>query len=130
MACEQLASYLPAADQQLKSCLPNSTRAAYEQHTSYYQTAQGLLGSSLAAPPANRLARAERAAPKGLRSTTECCQTAREPCADPQSASEAARGQFASTLGPLRLRTLRPPALKIDSPSKYRILPYVSKQGL
>ena len=52
---------------------------------------------------------------------------ARQSSAHRRTASEAARAQFASTLEPLRLRTLRPPALKIDRPSKYQILAYVSK---
>ena len=47
-----------------------------------------------------------------------------------RSASKSRAGGFASTLQPLRLQALRPPALKIDRPSKYRILPHVLKQGL
>ena len=65
--------------------------------------------------------------PNRLRSTTAHFQIARQSSAHRRTASEAARAQFASTLEPLRLRTLRPPALKIDRPSKYRILAYVSK---
>ena len=41
-----------------------------------------------------------------------------------------ARALFASTLEPLRFLTLRPPAVKIEQPSKYRILSHVSKPGL
>ena len=70
---------------------------------------------------------ARRRASKQLRSTTAHFQIARQSSAHRRTASEAARAQFASTLEPLRLRTLRPPALKIDRPSKYRILAYVSK---
>ena len=39
-----------------------------------------------------------------------------------RSASKSRAGGFASTLQPLRLQALRLPALKIDRPSKYRIL--------
>ena len=70
---------------------------------------------------------ARRRASKQLRSTTAHFQIARQSSAHRRTASEAARAQFASTLEPLRLRTLRPPALKIDRPSKYRFLAYVSK---
>ena len=59
---------------------------------------------------------ARRRASKQLRSTTAHFQIARQSSAHRRTASEAARAQFASTLEPLRLRTLRPPALKIDRP--------------
>ena len=70
---------------------------------------------------------ARRRASKQLRSTTAHFQIARQSSAHRRTASEAAHAQLASTLEPRRLRTLRPPALKIDRPSKYRILAYVSK---
>ena len=117
---EQLTSSLRATCQQPTSYL----RAAAQQPTSHIRaaapTAHELLPNSSLA---NRLACA----------SARRSQTAREPSAHPRSASKARARGFASTLEPLRLWTLRPPALKIDRPSKYRILPilpYVSKQGL
>ena len=77
--------------------------------------------------PPSSSSEARRRASKQLRSTTAHFQIARQSSAHRRIASEAARAQFANTLEPLRLRTLRPPALKIDRPSKYRILAYVSK---
>ena len=50
--------------------------------------------------------------------------------ADKKASESDARPLCKHFRAPPRLRTLRPPALKIDKPSKYRILPYVSKQGL
>ena len=64
------------------------------------------------------------------RASARRSQIAPGPLADPRSALKSRARCFASILEPLRLRTLRPPALKIDRPSKYRILPHVSKQGL
>ena len=128
------------ATEELQHSSPQATLRAAEQPTSYVPAAHKLCASSLsyfrAAAQQLRIRSSSprtdssRASARRSQTATKHFQTAREPPADPQSASDATRAHFASTLEPLRLRTLRPPALKIDRPSKYRILPHVSKQGL
>ena len=127
----QLTSFLPAAHE-LLTCssrathrqLANCTRAVRQSSQTRHFNPVATTGFNLRQPQdsSNR----HQTAPKH----NSALQTARELSAHPQTASEAARAQFASTLEPLRLRGVRPAVLKIDGPSKYRILPYVSKQGL
>ena len=126
--------HLLAAYERLASCRPAALRATYELQTGSIRATC----EQLASPPRPRAnsansVRKRPSLPKWLRSTTARSpaassplrlETAREPLARPQTASEAARAQFAITLEPLRLRAVRFPALKIDRLSKFRILAY------